>query len=81
VTGIAERLAALRAASVSAKVEPTIDDVDISGDWYIHKDIFRAHLELSGRTDVDYLLTRSRDEWAAILQAVERDNQVTMRFL
>lgn len=80
MVSIAERLAALRAASVTQK-EPEADNFDDSGEWYIHLDIFRAFLENRGRTDVDFLCSRPRDERKAIMDAVERDNQAVMRFL
>ena len=71
---ITEKLAALRAASTTA--------APVAGDSpYMHRDIYHNHLILSGRADVDFLLTRPPDEWAAILRAIEQDKNCIMRFL
>ena len=87
---IADKLAALRAARTQAKdgdnyavsdgnaTQPRIYLPD--GSLSIHDDVFRAHLELAGRDDIGFLLSRSLDERGAILNAVEINPKIIMRF-
>jgi hypothetical protein len=83
---IAEKLAELRAANAKPETEPEIiykdeDFYNRGQPWYIHKEVFKANLELHGRADIDFLLTRPCDEWLEILKRVEQDNNCVMRFL
>jgi hypothetical protein len=82
-TNIADKLAALRAAR---KVTPqtggdseriTLPDGSLS----IHDDVFISNLQNAGRDDIEFLLTRPVDEREAILQAVELNQLIQMRFL
>ena len=87
---IADKLAALRAARNQAKdgdsyavsdgiaTRPRIYLPD--GSLSIHDDVFRAHLELAGRTDIEFLLNRPLDERGAILNAVEINPKIEMTF-
>ena len=87
---IADKLAALRAARNQSKdgdsyavsdgnaTQPRIYLPD--GSLSIHDDIFRAHLELAGRTDIEYLMTRGVDERGAILNDVELNPKIIMTF-
>ena len=89
---IADKLAALRAARTQAK-DGDGDNYAVSdgndtqsriylpdGSLSIHDDVFRAHLELAGRDDIEYLLTRPLDERWAILNAVELNPKIEMTF-
>ena len=89
---IADKLAALRAARTQAK-DGDGDNYAVSdgndtqsriylpdGSLSIHDDVFRAHLELAGRDDIEYLLTRPLDERGAILNAVELNPKIEMAF-
>ena len=87
---IADKLAALRAARTQPKdgdnYAVTAESVDNriylpDGTLSMHDDVFIAHLELAGRDDIKFLLNRPVSERKAILQMVELNNNVVMKFL
>ena len=87
---IADKLAALRAARNQPQDGDSYTDNSIvdtqpriylpDGSLSIHDDVFRAHLELAGRDDIKFLLSRPLDERGAILNAVELNPKIEMTF-
>ena len=80
---ITDKLAALRKARKTAKDGDSdeVQEVQNDGFWFVHDDVFIAHLRNAGRHDIEFLMNRPVGERVAILQAVELNPTVQMRFL
>ena len=80
---IADKLAALRKARKTAKdgESDEVQEVQNDGFWFVHDDVFIAHLRNAGRDDIEFLMNRPVGERVAILQAIELNNNIVMKFL
>jgi hypothetical protein len=79
---IAEKLAELRADKQKPAQASDSERITLSnGTLAIHDAVFETELTRAGRTDIDFLMTRPVWERDAILQAVEFNPQIQMRFL
>ena len=79
---IADKLAALRTAkALNAPVDSDDNRITLpNGQLSIHDAVFHGHLEIAGRNDIEFLMTRCVSERDAILQMVEINPHVVMIF-